>query len=307
MQWNRLVLAAAVAIAATFGFYPAMRLGRSWRTCAWLVCSAVVALSPAIVPLDFTSLRFVASLLAITLLVKLFDMHQAAQSERLPDFSSYAGYVSDIFWLVFRERPNRRSVGHDVWRLLRTGPAAAFAILLCVVLFRLDWARIPFTVEHCAKAPAVVLAVALTLNAIAVVYRLLGGMAMDPMGDPLAARTPADFWRRWNRPTHQFLQAYAFNPAGGRRHAIRATLVTYAVSGIVHEYVFGIAAGRIQGCQMLFFILQGCAVAATLNLRPRGRRAIFWIAATWVFELATSILFFASVNQVLPFYSERIP
>ena len=136
-------------------------------------------------------------------------------------------------------------------------------------------------------------------------YRLLGGTALDPMGNPITARTPAEFWRRWNHPAQQFLHEYAFMPAGGFRRAVRATMVTFGVSGLVHEYVFGIAAGRIQGCQLLFFSLQGCAVAATMRCRPSGRMSVLWIAGTLVFNLATSVLFFQSVDAVLPFYWPR--
>ena len=51
-----------------------------------------------------------------------------------------------------------------------------------------------------------------------------------------------------------------------------ATLAVFAVSGLMHEYVFGVATGRVQGWQMLFFMVQGCAAAATLRVRPTGWR-----------------------------------
>ncbi len=110
------------------------------------------------------------------------------------------------------------------------------------------------------------------------------------------------FWRRWNRPAQQFLEEYAFKPAGGPRHFIGATLVTFAVSGLAHEYVFDIAAGRILGWQMAFFALQGLAVVATRHVRPSARSRPGWLAATFAFNLLSSILFFRSVNAVVPFY-----
>jgi hypothetical protein len=101
------------------------------------------------------------------------------------------------------------------------------------------------------------------------------------------------------------LTEYAFLPAGGPRRAVRATLVTFGVSGLVHEYVFGIASGRVQGWQLLFFMLQGVAVVATMRIRPRGRMMLAWVAGTAAFNLASSVFFFLCVNQVLPFY--RVP
>jgi len=53
---------------------------------------------------------------------------------------------------------------------------------------------------------------------------------------------------------------------------------------------------------MLFFMVQGCAVAATLQLRPRGRAAPLWVAGTLAFNLATTALFCRSVNALIPFY-----
>jgi D-alanyl-lipoteichoic acid acyltransferase DltB (MBOAT superfamily) len=165
-----------------------------------------------------------------------------------------------------------------------------------------NWSSVPFPLEHVLKVAVVTSAVVLMTNAVAAAYRLVGGVAIDFMRNPLAAPTPADFWRRWNVPAQQFLNEYAFTPAGGPRRAARATLVTFGISGMVHEYVFGIASGCVQGWQLLFFMLQGVTVVATMRIRPRGRITLLWIAGTWVFNLASSFLFFLSVNQVLPFY-----
>jgi hypothetical protein len=74
---------------------------------------------------------------------------------------------------------------------------------------------------------------------------------------------------------------------------------------VCHEYVFGMASGRFQGWQFLFFVLQGCAAAATLRIKPEGPSALLWLAGTWAFNLISSFLFFLSVDQVLPFYFLR--
>src|SRR5258708_7726703 len=49
-------------------------------------------------------------------------------------------------------------------------------------------------------------------GAAVAVWRLLGGTARDPMNNPFASRTPADFWRRYNRPAQQFLYEDPFRP-----------------------------------------------------------------------------------------------
>jgi hypothetical protein len=177
---------------------------------------------------------------------------------------------------------------------------------LLIAAFRVDWHGVPFAVEHCTKVIAFFLALVPATAAGVAVWRLRGGRARDPMDNPFAARTPADFWRRYNRPAQQFLQEDLFRPLGGRHSPIRATLATFAISALIHEYVFDIDVGRIQGYQTAFFLVQGLAVAATRGVKPRGWRAVPWIAGTWGFTLASSVLFFASVDEVFPFYSGRV-
>jgi hypothetical protein len=73
----------------------------------------------------------------------------------------------------------------------------------------------------------------------------------------------------------------------------------------VHEYVFGIAAGRVLGFAMAFFLIQGVAVAAMVGVRPSGSQRRLGIAVTFVFNLCSAWLIFACVNAVLPVYSAR--
>ncbi len=274
---------------------------------AWSASSVVVALSPCLVPTTSKPLRFVASLVAIALLAKLYDVAREPRLARSLGLRSYLAYLPNGFWLVLRREPRpvpfARDLGHLAWGV----PASLVSLLLGVGLWRQDWSAVPFVLEHALKVSSVILALVLITNASAAAYRLLGGRALDPMRYPMAAATPADFWRRWNRPAQQFLDEYAFRPAGGLRRAVRATLATFVVSGLLHEYVLGIAAGRIQGCQILFFSIQGCAVAATMRTRPSGRLLPLWIAGTLAFNLSTSVLFFRSIDAILPFYWPRNP
>lgn len=299
------VLAPAVAFAAALAFYPALRLGPPGRAAAWLAASGVVAASPALIPTTVAVPRLAASLVAIALLVKLYDVHRDARLARGVGLRPYLAYLANWFWLVLRREPGPVPAARDRRRLAVAAPASLVATLLVASLWRPDWIVFPFFVEHTCKVAGVVGVVVLIANTAASAWRLLGGRALDPMRRPLAAPTPAEFWRRWNRPAQAFFHEYAFGPAGGPRRAVWATLVTFGVSGLVHEYVFGIASGRLQGRQMLFFLLQGGAAAATLRVRPSGRARPAWIAGTLAFQAAASVLFFQSVDAVLPFYAPR--
>ena len=295
--------ASALACIAAFAFYPAQRLANRSRASVWLACSAIVALSPCLIPTDAKPLRMLGSLLSIGLLVKLYDVHIESRLGRPLALNSYLAYMPDFFWLVRRREPGRRLMPNELKRLALLGPAALLSVIPCIILFQIDWSDVPVAVEHVLKVPAVVLAVILISNATSSIYRLLGGVAIEPMGNPFAAPTPADFWWRWNRPAQQFFGEYAFKPAGGFRRLIRATLVAFVVSGLIHEYVFGFASGRVQCWQILFFSIQGCAVAASMNRRIIGRTKLVWIVGTWLLNLATSWLFFRSVDDLLPFYA----
>ena len=291
-----LAMASAIAFVAALAYYP----GRS-RTTFWLICFTIVAFTPCLITPTAKPLRFLAALIAIDLLVKLYDVRLNLRIS----LWQYFVYLSNIFWLVHRRKPSRIPRITDLQRLVFMTPAAILSIASFIYLFQLNWLAVPFALEHVLKVIAVVLATILMVNTGAIVYRLLGGVAIDPMNNPMIALTPADFWRRWNRPVYQFFQEYIFNPAGGVKRLVFATLFTFFISGIVHEYVFGIAAGSVQGGQLSFFMVQGFAVVATMRIRPKGRTKILWITGTLAFNLSTSVLFFYSVNQIFPFYVPR--
>jgi D-alanyl-lipoteichoic acid acyltransferase DltB (MBOAT superfamily) len=144
-------------------------------------------------------------------------------------------------------------------------------------------------------------------SAIAIV-RLAGGVMRDFSDGPLLARTPADFWRRYNRVFHQYFYENVFKRAGGRRSPAAATMLIFAISGLIHEYVFGLGIGRLQGFQMAFFLLEGAAVAATLRVRPKRPATVaVAITATLAFNALVSFFFFLSFHAIVPLYANPLP
>jgi D-alanyl-lipoteichoic acid acyltransferase DltB (MBOAT superfamily) len=182
---------------------------------------------------------------------------------------------------------------------------AVAAIALFVWLFRCDWTSVPFLIEHAVKVFGFFLALIPFTQAYTALWRLCGGRALDPMNRPLLAATPAEFWRRYNRPAQQFLRDYVYRRVPGS--PLRAIVITFIVSAIVHEYVFDIAVSRVQGYQTIFFLLQGAVVAATMRFHPSGRWVWPSIAATFLFNVVSSVFFFASVQGAIPFYANGLP
>jgi hypothetical protein len=297
--------AVIVAHVAALVFFPAIRLRGPFRTLAWLLCSALVALSPCLVPVGSPEWRFVSTLVAIGLLAKLYDVYRSGDLAFRRGIQFYLAWLPNSFWLVLRRNP-QPTAPRDDWNRL---PLATIRSTACLAIlggiFAFDWSDMPIVIEHSVKVIVTYAAVVSFAQLGAVAYRLSGGAALDPMLSPAGAPTPAEFWRRWNRPAQQLLETYAFRPAGGLHHPVRATLVTFAISAAVHEYVFGIAAGYLQGWQAVFFLTQGVAAAASIRVRPTGWRLALGKFLTATFNLATSVFFFQSVNSVLPFYSPR--
>jgi hypothetical protein len=291
-----------IANASASGFYLALRLGWRWRMVAWLLSSGVIVLSPFWVPFDARPLRFIGCVVAVTLLWKLYDAYRSPVLATGMGLGKWLTYLPNWFWFVLRRVPRPQPAERDWRRVAVETPLMVGAVALCICLLRLNWSGVPFVLEHAAKVLAFAAAMLLIGRTFAALYRRLLGPATDPIDNPLTARTPAEFWRRWNRPFRDFFDEYVFRPLGGARRPVFATLIVFAASGLMHEYVFGVATGRVQGWQILFFMVQGCAVAATLRVRPSASAVPLWCAGTLAFNLVTSMLFFRSVDGVIAFY-----
>ena len=306
VPWERFWIALAMEAGVAVAVFPALRCNAPLRTvllwCLGLVCAGAAFV---IAPAHHVG-RFVVVLVASGVGIKLYDLAREAAAGRVPTPRTYVRFMTNSFWHVLRRQPPPpRGRGRELGTMLARFPAAAAALAVAYVVFKIDWLRFPFLLEHVTKVLAVYAVLVPLANGFAAEWRFLGQPALDTMRHPVLALTPADFWRRWNQPTQLFLHEHVFRPAGGWRAPARATLMTFAVSGLVHEYVLGVAAGRVQYVQLCFFMLQGAAVVATLRLRPRGPAAVAGWALTLVFNLTSSVLFFASVQQIVPFYVTR--
>jgi hypothetical protein len=299
------LISTLLACLATSLMFPALSLRKGPRIVAWLACSIAVGLTPCLLPAA-TPARTVSSLVAIGLLAKLYDVYQSGDLMRGRSFLWYLAWLPNDFWLALRREPPERPRAEDVRKLPRAAIQGAAAAGVVVVVFWYDWSTWPFFLEHCIKTVTAYAGVAAGTNLWATLWRLSGGRALDFMESPILAATPADFWRRWNLPVHAYFSEHIFRPLlrGHRDNRLKATLMAFFISGLVHEYVFGIAAGRWQGWQMLYFMIHGLATIATAHIRPGRYRLLAWLL-TALFQLTSSVLFGQSVGQVLPFYSPR--
>ena len=301
--------AAALGIVLGVGaaFYPTLWLGRRARAILLAMSLGAIALSPLLIAGRGRFPRLAVMLLAVTVGVRLYDTHAGTWAATRPKFLTYVACLVNPFALAMRQvlaerKPERKQ---DALRFAAGLVAGGVMVAIMLHFFLVDWRAYPFTLEHCAKVISLFLMIQFLPNGLAAGYRLAGLPATDFAGNFFLAATPAEFWRRYNRPVSQFFLEYLFKPSGGLRHPIRATAVIFAFSAVLHEYVFDLPAGRILGYQLVFFSLHGVASVATLRARPSGWIRGSCVLLTFAFNLATARIFFASVNAVIPFYVAR--
>jgi MBOAT, membrane-bound O-acyltransferase family len=274
----------------------------------FVICVLIVC-APGLIPADSRMLRFLASMSAAMVAMKVIDVAIDLRQRRVPTWPEYRDFLANPFTLVRRclaDEP-RLARRENLLNLAQGLVGCAAGVALLIVLFRVDWSAWGFLVEHVGKVFALMLAIVGGLLAAAALWRLCGGAARDFMDRPFAATTPADFWRRYNRNVQQFFWQVVFKNQGGRRSPIRTTLLVFALSALLHELIFFAAVGRVQGYQTAFFALQGIAAAWTVRVKVKGWRAVPWMSATLVFNLVSSVLFFASIHSVVPFYAQELP
>ncbi len=272
----------------------------------WLL----IVLSPWLIPAEQPLARFLAAMSSVLIAIKVIDAWLDQRRRSLPPRSDLWAFLANPFILVRRCLPRERPVpgSTNLLRLVLGSMGCAVGITLLNGLFRVDGQDWPFLLEHASKVTALMLAIISGLSAATALWRWSGGTARDYMDHPFAARTPADFWRRYNRNMQQFFWEDIFKPLGGHRTPVGTTLFVFGLSALLHEFIFYAAIGRVQGYQTVFFALQGVAAATTLRVRAKkGWAAIPWIAATLAFNLASSVFFFASIHEVTPFYARGLP
>jgi hypothetical protein len=307
MPWVWCLAAISVSTAAAVASFFALRASPAWRAAATSAAGAIIAFSPLLVPAGFPFARFWAALAAVVLMAKLLDLAIHLREHDRPRLPEFLAFLPSIHCVVFRKRNDRQPVdrGSSAAKLGLGLVASSAGLWATRGLFRFDWQSWPFALEHIAKVGVFFL----TLMALAsTLDRLIGVCRGDVrllMNRPYLARTPAEFWRRYNLPAQQFFYEDVFKPAGGRHHLLSGIFAAFAASALVHEYLFDIAVGRVQGYQTIFFALHGAAVAATVHVRPQRGLAPLMFLATLAFNLAASVFFFRSVDEVVPFYHLR--
>lgn len=300
----------------------ALVAGLLWRVRAAALVACICGLlavlaSPCLISADAAALRFAAAVAAVEIAAKMVDYYRSNVLTR-GEHSGYAGYLRclnplPVMMVTCARRGRRVATGMSKTRELLRVVASLAAIWIGIELFFVfslsELMRTSFAADHIAKVLCFILLADSFAQLLRALERLAGYDVVPLVDFASLARTPADFWRRYNRRVGAWLYGFVFVPAGGRRHPARAVFIAFLANGVLHEYVFAVALWEVDGYQLAFFLLQGAGVVAsrpldTLTSRWGTLGKLLLRMGTILFLLATSVFFFASFAKAVPkFYS----
>ncbi len=304
-----------VAYGLAFSVWPALR----WSECSgWMVLcvSGVVMFTPLAIHPRHIMLRALAAVLAIDLSFKITDFRAAVRRspDAAHDFFTYCRFLAPFPVLLVRLSKRTRWSGLD----LRHGWPTVFASLgfgaCCVLLERL-WhvpvLRSSFLLDHTVKFALFAVAIEVLARLIHSLEQLAGYATEPIIQDAYQSTTIADFWRRFNTRVHAWFKANVFPLLNRKRAPVRSLLLTFFVSGLLHEVGFAVATSRIDGYQFMFFMLQASAIVFSHYARRRVAEStigsVVSRCGTVAWLWGTSMLFFHGVNRVFPWFYASTP
>jgi hypothetical protein len=272
----------------------------------------VCALSALIIPPDQKVFRGAVVIVGVITAIRVYSYWREKGGGGSLDYLRFLSIGMLRPHLVYSRHLNSqpRAIPREVARI---GVAVAIAVIawMTTMSLLLVQAKQSWLANHLILLAGFVVIMQSFGQASLGLWRLLGMRVKRPVADNiLLSRTPADFWRRWSWPIHLWLYRYVYEPCGGRRRHVRAVLLVFLVSGLLHEVLAAVAIGRVTGHQTLYFITSAIGVLASPLLVRLARFGltgeIVMRAVTILFLAATASLMFASFDMVLPIYRKHI-
>jgi hypothetical protein len=251
---------------------------RAWRQSAAVACWLLAVLLPIHLP-TIPLVRALLTALALLCLVKILQV------------------ARDPGRWSFRERTWHALVPFDIATTTRSTPAldrrllANFGLHAAIALLALGGlGLLPRNLPLPLEVVRLVLGGLLVytgMEALTEAVRLVHGMvgvSVPPLQDrPITSMSIREFWsRRWNRPVSGWLDQFIFEPVARRLGVEWALFAAFAVSALLHAWMFLVASGRLAAIMAgAFFLFQALLVLgeSAVKLRqqsPRLRRC--WTA-----------------------------
>jgi hypothetical protein len=307
-----MLIVVGIGYAAAVPFFFARGLRPGARSAVFVLLGAVVLGSVVLLESENLAIRYVAVALPLVIfLLHMWDLHMDPGRRNRLSLWAYMVFLGDYAWSVARVADDY-GIGLPLKR--RAFDAGKYVAGLSLVLaatvgvFKIDWAACPFWLEHAAKSTCLAACTIWAFQANTALWRLAGApAAFFTTRNVLWTHSPADFWRRWNRPMYRWLLENVYRPLGGRRRPLLAMLATFAVSGLLHEYLFAVTFRRVTGYVTAFFLLHGLATAVTRRFKPTGWLVVPATIFTFAFNTASTLLLFVPINERIPFYANDVP
>ncbi|MCP4365475.1 MAG: hypothetical protein GY800_09285 [Planctomycetes bacterium] len=199
-----------------------------------------------------------------------------------------------------------------ILRKTLTGTACGLlATALLALNWNLAWWKVSPVVDYVTLGLEYYLLFMFVTTMLIAVYRLLGYEVAEFFNRPLYSLSPCEFWSRWNLPVQEWLVYNVFNQVAGRRRLYTGVLLTFIVSGLLHEYAVSLASGTINGFMLTYFVIQSFTYLLSIHLHRLSSRYLMDYKnatglkiAQWVLTMACivipGILFIYNVRKILP-------
>ena len=306
-----LLVAVVIGYAAAVLFFFARIRGTWPRSIAFVLLGVVVLGGAPMTAHGLMVIRCGLAMVPVILILHMWDLHVDPGRVSRLTLRKYAVLLPDYGWSV-----TRVAEGYGVGLSLRqrARDAVYYGAGLCLVsvlvtgTFRVEWYRYPFWLEHAVKSVCLGAWIIWAFNANTALWRLAGApAALFTVKNVLGAYSPAEFWRRWNVPMYRWCLENVYKPAGGCRRPHVAGLAAFAVSGLLHEYLYAVIFGRVTGYMLAFFLLQGVAVSLTRGGKHKGPLVVPGSILTFAFNTCSTVLLFLPINERMPFYVNDVP
>lgn len=265
--------------------------------------AAALAAVPFLLPTEAHLWRAIATGYAIALAMKLRHLVDGADADADPAMVATPARL--LLWLSVPQDTLWPRSPAEAAAVRRTAPGllaracVQTGLMLAVVLFKSRLLPVPLLALAALEMVQFYLLLGALADGLAGLVAL-GGVHCEPaFHHPAAARSPGEFWsRRWNLVVHRFAHRYVFLPAAHWRGPTLALVLTFAASGLMHEYLAIASVGPARyrpGFMLCFFLLQALAVLVTIRWRRRRRSPLpapLTVAAHLAWLLATTPLFF---------------
>lgn len=180
---------------------------------------------------------------------------------------AWPGMDANRFLNAERIAIKRPSTTEWIFALLKTG----FGMCLVAILPKARFERFPY-LDGLVEMIGIIFCLHFGLfHLLSLTWRRCGLNAEPIMNWPIKSESLSEFWgRRWNRAFRDVTHRFLFVPLVPRLGPLRAIVVAFLVSGLVHDVVISLPVGAGLGGPTCFFLLQAAGIL--IERSRMGRR-----------------------------------